>query len=242
MPWRVRGTSVPWANRSVGVPSCPAQPRGAAPPCAAQSRPAQGMSGFLIRHALHKNGLQRQSGVGTLVSNQEQRAPVVPRINRGSTAGFVPPWVYIGFRLFMLQETRPRGFSSIVWGVKGSVVFWANRPVGVPSCSSPLRPAAPPCTAPPRPACSMSGLLARQVDSSGLCFRIIIQDSCCDWAQQGPTGDKITETKDVRVVTHGVRRANAHGLRQERVRARAECNGRARANARGMRRVRARIT
>ena len=44
-------------------------------------------------HALHKKGLQRQIGVGTLVSNQERRAPLVPRINRLSTAGFVPPSV-----------------------------------------------------------------------------------------------------------------------------------------------------
>ena len=33
-------------------------------------------------HALHANGLQRQIGDGTLVSNQERRAAVVPRINR----------------------------------------------------------------------------------------------------------------------------------------------------------------
>ena len=38
-------------------------------------------------HALYKTGLQRQLGVGTLVSNQERRAFVVPRINRGYTAG-----------------------------------------------------------------------------------------------------------------------------------------------------------
>ena len=31
--------SCPWANRSVGVPSCPALPRPVAPPCAAPTRP-----------------------------------------------------------------------------------------------------------------------------------------------------------------------------------------------------------
>ena len=49
MPWRVRGTGVSWADRSVGVPSCPARPRPAAPPCAAPSRRTRGMSGFWIR-------------------------------------------------------------------------------------------------------------------------------------------------------------------------------------------------
>ena len=37
-------------------------------------------------HALHEKGLQRQTSVGTLVSSQERRAAVVPRINRGKTA------------------------------------------------------------------------------------------------------------------------------------------------------------
>ena len=65
-------------------------------------------------HALHEKGLQRQLGVGTLVSGQERRAAVVPRINRGSTANFVPPLVYIGFPLFVLPKTRPGGYSSSV--------------------------------------------------------------------------------------------------------------------------------
>ena len=38
-------------------------------------------------HALHEKGLQRQIGVGTLVSNQERSAPAVPLINRLSSAG-----------------------------------------------------------------------------------------------------------------------------------------------------------
>ena len=44
-----RGSAVSWADRSVGVPSCPAQPRPAAPPSAVPTRPARGMSGFWIR-------------------------------------------------------------------------------------------------------------------------------------------------------------------------------------------------
>ena len=38
-----------------------------------------------------KKGLQKEMGIGPLVSSQERRAFAVPHINRGSTAGFVPP-------------------------------------------------------------------------------------------------------------------------------------------------------
>ena len=41
-------------------------------------------------HALHEKGLQRQKNVGPLVSSQEQRALLVPRLNRSSTGDFVP--------------------------------------------------------------------------------------------------------------------------------------------------------
>ena len=34
-------------------------------------------------HALHEKGLQSQLGVGTMISNEERRAAVVPQINRG---------------------------------------------------------------------------------------------------------------------------------------------------------------
>ena len=57
----------------------------------------------------------------------------------------------------MLPETSPGVFSSMVCRVSGRVVFWSNRPVGVPSCPSLPRPAAPPCAAPPRPARGMFG-------------------------------------------------------------------------------------
>ena len=36
-----------------------------------------------------------KSGVHTLVSSQKRRAAIVPRINRGSSADFVPRSVYI---------------------------------------------------------------------------------------------------------------------------------------------------
>ena len=40
---------------------------------------------------------QRQLAVGTLFNSQQRRALAVPRLNRWSTAGFVPPPVYLGF-------------------------------------------------------------------------------------------------------------------------------------------------
>ena len=46
------GTLSPWADRPVGVPSCPAPPRPPVPRCAAPSRPARGMSGFWIRQII----------------------------------------------------------------------------------------------------------------------------------------------------------------------------------------------
>ena len=96
-------------------------------------------------HALHEKGLQRQIGGGTLVSSHEQRALFVPRLNRGSTADFVPPSVSIGFRLFVLLERRSSDVSSIPWKVQGTCVSWANSSVGTQSCPTPPgRPAGRP--------------------------------------------------------------------------------------------------
>ena len=69
----------------------PALTRTAAPPCAAPTRPARGVSGFWIRqvyvpgHALHEKGLQRKISVGTFVCSQGRRALFVSLINRGET-------------------------------------------------------------------------------------------------------------------------------------------------------------
>ena len=61
----------------------------------------------------------------------------------------------MGFRLSVPLGGRLGQLSSMPWkswGATGSVVSWADRPVGVPSCLTPLRPAAPLCAALPRPA------------------------------------------------------------------------------------------
>ena len=83
-------------------------------------------------------------------------------MNRWSTAGFVPPSVCMGF-LFVLPRERLGGYPTIVWGLGRSVVSLASRPVGVPSCLFPPRPAVPPCAAPSRPARGMSGFWIRQL-------------------------------------------------------------------------------
>ena len=58
-------------------------------------------------------------------------------INHGSTADFVPPSVYIGFRLFVLLERRWSDISSIFWSVRWTFVSWENSSVGTQSCPTP---------------------------------------------------------------------------------------------------------
>ena len=55
-------------------------------------------------HALHEKSLQKQNGVGPLVSSQEERALLVPVINPGSTADFVP-----AFGLHRISLVRASG-------------------------------------------------------------------------------------------------------------------------------------
>ena len=57
-----------------------------------------------------------------------------PWIKHSSTAGFVPPSVHIGFRLFLLLEKR-----SGEGGVRGTLVSRANCSVGVQSFPTPPR-------------------------------------------------------------------------------------------------------
>ena len=91
-----------------------------------------------------------------------------PRMNRLSTAGFVPPSVYIGFPLFVLAKRRSGQLSTIPWRARGTVGFLATRPVGILFCPALLRPAAPPCAAPTRTARGMFGFWTRQVLCSSI--------------------------------------------------------------------------
>ena len=159
MPKRARGWVASLAKRPVGVPSCSTSPCPAAlspPPCPVLLRPALSRRPAVRRSARIARGMsrfsctccaqekQRHIGVGSLVSSQERRAAVIPRINRSSIAGFVPPSVYIRFNLFVLPERCSGQLFSSPWTARGTVVSWANRQAGIPT-----RPA-PPCSTPPR--------------------------------------------------------------------------------------------
>ena len=90
---------------------------------------------------MHEKGLQRQIGVDILVSRQQRRALAVPRLNRLSTAGFVPPPVYIGFPLFVLAKRRSEQLFTVPWRARGTVGFRADRNVGTLFCPASPRPA-----------------------------------------------------------------------------------------------------
>ena len=81
-------------------------------------------------------------------------------MNRGSTAGFVPPSVYIGFRIFVLLERRSTTCLRCFGGYEGGLS--PRRTVLLASNPARPRPATPPC-APTRPARGMSGFWTQQV-------------------------------------------------------------------------------
>ena len=102
--------------------------RGSVPGCVrkgfiAEQSVAGGTPKDVRGHALHEKGLQRQLGVGTLVSSQERRALLVPLmnplqtadgpvVNRGSTAGFASPPVYIGIPSFVLAQGCEEAYQA----------------------------------------------------------------------------------------------------------------------------------
>ena len=124
-------------------------------------------------HALHESGLRRQIGVGPLVSSQERRAAVVPRINRLSTADKpqVNRWFCSSINLHGLscvcasgESFRTVVFDALGGGQEGRLFPGrTDLPIGVPSYPAPPRPAAPPCAVPPRPARGMFQDWTRQI-------------------------------------------------------------------------------
>ena len=69
-----------------------------------------------------------------------------PRINRCSTARFVPPTVYIGFPLFVPPKSCSGQLFSMPWRAGGTVVSCTDKSVVVLPCRT--RPAQPPRRAP----------------------------------------------------------------------------------------------
>ena len=93
---------------------------------------------FFPGHALHEKGLQRQRQFGPLVSSKEQKRLSSCGFNNSSPAGqpriLLLHSVYRGFRLFAPLEARSGNIFSMLWGVPGTLVSWANCSVGVQSC------------------------------------------------------------------------------------------------------------
>ena len=117
---------------------------------------------FIPGHALQEKDLQRQKGVVTLVSSQEQRASAVLLMNWLSTAGqtlisFLHrfKWVFVcsGFRKGV-QDSVSDSLAGLYPGRIDPTVS---------SYPAPRALAAPPCAAPIRPARSVSGFWIRQV-------------------------------------------------------------------------------
>ena len=92
---------------------------------------------------------------------------MAPLVNRGFCSSI---GLHRNSSVRVSRDTPRRICYDGLVGKKGSVVFSANRPVGVLSCPSPPRPAAPPCAAPSRPIRGMSRFWIRQVGLHRISF------------------------------------------------------------------------
>ena len=94
-------------------------------------------------HALHEKVVAKTNRHPSTCqqpgTKSERRPADNPLINRSSHVCFVLLSVYIKLCLSVLLERRSRHASSMFWKVRGTVVFWANRSVGVLSCPAPPR-------------------------------------------------------------------------------------------------------
>ena len=81
---------------------------------------------------------RRRSTVQQPRTESTSRPAVKSQLNCGSTAGFVPPSVCIGFRWFVLLG-RFADVSSMLWSVRGRLVCSANTCVCIQSCTTPPR-------------------------------------------------------------------------------------------------------
>ena len=106
-------------------------------------------------HALHEKGLQKQRGVGSLVSSQERRAGFVPRINRTSTGRQPDVLFLIGLHGFLLARASEETFRTAVFdaleGTRDVCLLdepIRRRPV-LPGPALSRRPAMPPHPDPP---------------------------------------------------------------------------------------------
>ena len=81
---------------------------------------------------------KRRRSIGQQPGTKSASRPAIkPLIKRGSTAHFVSPFVYIGFRLFVFLGRRSSDVFLMIWLVRGILVCWANSSVGIQFCSTP---------------------------------------------------------------------------------------------------------
>ena len=105
-------------------------------------------------HALHEHILQKQKGVGPLVSSQEGRAAVVPQINRSSIARqpvvVFPGSVYIGLNHMFVPPKKYPGRLPSVLDVRNNKSC-PGRTAPPSFCPAPPAPPASPRIPPPQP-------------------------------------------------------------------------------------------
>ena len=101
-------------------------------------------------HALHEKGLQKQKGVGPLVSNQERRAHRVPRINRSLIARCVLLFGVNGILFVRASGETSRTVVFDALAAKWKIYFWAHRTAAASPRPAPPGPIPPPGRAPPR--------------------------------------------------------------------------------------------
>ena len=96
---------------------------------------------FIPGHALYQKGLQKKQKKRRFTVQQPRLKSaschiLKLRVNRGSTAGFVPPSVYIKF-IFFVSLGKQDDVSSMLWSVRVKLVSWANNSVGTQPCPTP---------------------------------------------------------------------------------------------------------
>ena len=125
-----------WLLNSGPTPLCLCKP------CSCMACP-----GKLPGHALHEKGLRRQQKRRSTCQQPGRKSACCPgdklRVNQFQNGNqlviLFSHSVYMGFRLFVLPESRSGDLSSMPWRVRGSLVSWATSSVGTQSCPTPPR-------------------------------------------------------------------------------------------------------
>ena len=124
----------------------------------------------VLGNALHEICSQKTSKRLNLVTSQERSALLVLWMNRLSRVRFR---CSVGLTRVSFCRVAEESCEALVLGAprtRGTIVAWANRSVGVLSCSAPPCPTAPPCAAPLRPANDKSGFWTRHITITNVNF------------------------------------------------------------------------